>query len=73
MPGRSNSPYDPFALPVPQRNWTPIKVLALALALVALIALVFVAWSLLGPILFHTASSPLPMLNPAPAQPTHHW
>jgi len=50
-----------------------MKVLALVLALVALIALVFVAWSLLGPVLFHTTSSPLPMMNPAPAHSTHHW
>jgi hypothetical protein len=73
MPGRSNSSYDPFALPVPQRSWTPMKVLTLVLALIVLIALAFVAWSLLGPMLFHTTSSPLPIMNPAPVKPVHHW
>jgi hypothetical protein len=71
MSGRSNAPYDPFALSVPQRGWTSMHMLVLVLVLVALIALFFIAWSLLGPMLFHTTSAPLPMMNPA--QHTRHW
>ena len=73
MPGRFNSAYDQYALPKRRKSWTPMKVFALVVALIVLIALVFVAWSLLGPALFHTGPSPLPIVNPAPAHPAKHW
>ncbi len=74
MASRSKSSYDPFALPLPRKRWTPLKILLLVLIVAVIVVLAIAAWTLLVPIILHTNSAPMPFNNPVPAQqPVHHW
>ena len=74
MASRSKFSYDPFALPLPRKRRTLLKVLTFVLVLAVVIVLAITAWTLLAPMLLHTTSAPMPFSNPAPAQhPLKHW